>query len=1032
MEPIKCSKIKKGSKDRDEQFLVSFSDVIHLWRRSKRKIFSWALTFGVLGALFAVFRPVRYQAEATFRERGVKSSNISPTSVVQLLSSGSLSGNESDAASLMISRRILQDVVEKLHLQAHLSALSERETYITHFKNNLKLVWASTFGRSPFPILKDLSCPLKIDKLQYTGEVPLFLMLNLKKEGHYEIRDLSNSQKVIGQGKLGELFQFKEFSIVLNATCPDIFPKSQPYLLNVTPLPDVVKQLRTVFEVEPTKLDKNLLKLKCQHRDRHVASNILNVTMESYRSFLKNCHHEIALNQLDYLNSRRDELTYNLTDLMQRHADSLSHDLHHSGFIDSHKEMDFLARSQHEYKQKLLDNELEIKRLKSIKPGFLVYYHRYSTNDGDPTIINNILSEIRSLKQQRDALEIELQKKFISQEINFQNSFEQQLEELKEVQGYLTEVKKVAEQVAQLRFESPSIAFTTSAPMVLAASKESSLSWQQSLVKFLTPAAIDVSYIPYRYSLDFLPPPRSKLFSDSRFLLREWFEHLQRVKSEGSAHWKETQANFQYYLNNLERLFGTHQRILQERLTHQYNPSEEYQAISLEVATNLYLDYSKQLVQMEGKVRQNLFFIHQIEDPDFEITSLSAGLEDPVSREMIQKASELILNLRDQNNQSLREQERLKRDLNLQRAFLNMHLKQMVQLMELNKQLLDEKIYVLQNVSLELLHRSISLLEKNLQDYVESRLTNLQQERILLQHHLDNIHAEMALLPQKWVYEQLLTQEVETNQRIVEEIVKLVESKNISSNLETIQSAPIDHAIPPLHPMPHRVLIWSILGFLLGGSLASGVVFGKSLKNGLNITGEMLSVMGLHVSGHLIRKNNLDTLRRLQTFFDSALPRKSGQLLLLLEGQGVDYASDLADLYVKRGKRVLILDLNFSKDSNHSEPGLLQYWHDEISIPPIQKSKQGDWIAAGGTTSFGPEFVHSLAFKNLINRLEQEYDWILAVSNVSPSSASAEAFLSLFSSVAVTIIHEKIDDLGFYIRFQEENPDHKISFLLQE
>ena len=109
------------------------------------------------------------------------------------------------------------------------------------------------------------------------------------------------------------------------------------------------------------------------------------------------------------------------------------------------------------------------------------------------------------------------------------------------------------------------------------------------------------------------------------------------------------------------------------------------------MATNLYLDYSKQLVQMEGKIRQNLFFIHQLENPEFEISSLSAQVEDEVSQNIIRKASELLLNLRDQNNQSLKEQERLKEELKLQRTFLCIHLNQMVALMELNKQLMERK-----------------------------------------------------------------------------------------------------------------------------------------------------------------------------------------------------------------------------------------------------------------------------------------------------------------------------------------------------
>ena len=126
--------------------------------------------------------------------------------------------------------------------------------------------------------------------------------------------------------------------------------------------------------------------------------------MESYQSYLKNFHKNIALIQLDYLNSRRDQLTKNLSGLMQRHADFLANDLYSSGFIESDKEIDFLAKSQHEYKQKLLDNELKIQRLTNIQPSHLAYFESYSALDGDPTNINVVLAEMRALKQQRDGL----------------------------------------------------------------------------------------------------------------------------------------------------------------------------------------------------------------------------------------------------------------------------------------------------------------------------------------------------------------------------------------------------------------------------------------------------------------------------------------------------------------------------------------------------------------------------------------------------------------------------------------------------
>jgi uncharacterized protein involved in exopolysaccharide biosynthesis len=981
-----------ANKNQDQKFVVSSSDILSLFLQSKKKIFICALVCSIVGFFLALTKPIRYQAEGTFREKGTSTPSV--TSSLSQIFGGSIIGGESEAASLMTSRRILKDVIEKLHLQATLEAVSDVETKSKLMRHNLQLAWADLFSNSFRPVLKDLLCPLKIQSMQYTGEHLQIYLIEMKDGEQYEVRDLLNS-KQIGSGKLDSPFVFEELTLTLASQGSEPEVKTQSYILTLNSLPNTVKNLSNLLKVETGKLDKSLLILKCEHRDRFLASAIINGAMSSYQSYLKNYHSDMSLNQLDYLSLRRDQLTQNLINSMHKHADFLANDLYNAGFIESNKEMDFLAKNQHEYKKKLLENEVKIKRLSTITPSNLAYYDHYSNDEGDPSIINSVLSEMRSLKQQRDSLEIEIQKKTVDRGINLQQSFEKQINELTEIQNYLNELQEIVLQ----------------------------------------------------YQKGNLPDSNSRLLNDSRFLLKGWFDRVREAQNDSSKHWKETKENFQFYLNNLERLFRVHERILQERLTHQQNPSGEYQGISLELATNLYLEYSKQLIQIEGTIRQNLFFIHQIEDPNFEITSLSSGLTDPVSSEMIQKASDLILHLRDQNNQSVREQERIKEEHNLKRLFLTIHLKQMVQLMELNKELIDEKVFALQNVSLELIHQRISLLEKNLQDYLKSRLENLEHDRHLIKKQLESVHSEMALLPQKWVSEQILTQEMEINHRIVEEIAKLVESRNIAHNLEVIQSAPVDQALPPVHPIMPKVIFSSILGFLLGGFLAACFVVGKAMVQGLNVSHENLELRGFSVSGTLtspilssdqqLQQRNVDTLRRLHAYFDnfawieahpSAIPE--AKLLLLVEGKGPHYAPELADLFLKKGCRVLTIDLDFTVAKENLDAGLLQYFQGKIASPPIQKGVNGDLISSGGICPFAIEMLGSEAFKKLIEQLKPHYDWILAVSKALPLSVEAESLAPLFQYMAVTLQQEKIEALSFYTHFLEQNPEHKLTFVL--
>lgn len=977
------------NRDQEEKLVISFSDILTLFRRFKKKILYWAFALGLMGVLLALLKPVSYRAEGTFKEKTMKTSNL-PTSMLQMLSHGPLiGGSDSEAISLIKSRKLMNEVINKLHLQAYLRAESDLEGLLTTVKHNLQVL-RTAFTFSPHPALKEFCCPLTIETLNYEGEIPLVFALQLEEDGSYEVSEYYSPHQVIGRGRLGESFQFEQGKMVLVPTASHESLIAQKFYLKIDPRTSVAEKLLKILKVEPSKDDKNLLKISFVHRNRHLACSVVNCIMETYQEFLETHHDQVAQKQLNYLNSRRDQLTNDLISLMKQHADFLSNDIYGAGFIDSNKEMDFLARSLDSYKQKLMTNELEIKRLERVKPN-TAHYERYSITGGDADIINTILTEIRTLKQQRDTLEIEQQKKSLAYSSDLQRSLEQQLDELKEVQRYQVELREIATQFQQ----------------------------------------------------GGLPQSNSKLLNDGRFLLKGWFERLQKAQGN-EEEWKQTQESFHFYLVNLERSFNVYERILQERLTHQQNPSGEYQGITLKVATELYLEYSKQVIQMEATIRQNLFFIRQIEDPHFEITSLSSGLSDPVSAEIIRKANTLVLNLRDQNNQSVREQERIKEELSLQRTFLRMHLQQMVQLMELHKELMDEKIFALQNVSLELIHQQISLLEKNLQDYVQSRLQNLHEERQLIQVHLRRIHDEMATLPRKWTAEQLITQEVGTNQLIVEEIAKMVETKNISHNLEVIQSSPVDLSFPPVHPLTPQVLLWGILGFIFGGCIGSGLVLGKSLSQGVTVSAQNLKLKGYHVSGplipplhvagtHHLQNVNLDTLRRLQAYLD--VPSSDGttsdaHLVLLLEGKGPHYAPDFAHLLCQRGQKVLTIDLNALDATAETTPGLLHYLQGKVKQPPILQEEHGDRITAGGENPFLIDMIRSPVFHQLLEQLKSKYDWIVVASRVLPCSAEAEILIPLFPSIAVTLQQEKTDDLHAYAMLIEQGSRYKISFML--
>ena len=181
--------------------------------------------------------------------------------------------------------------------------------------------------------------------------------------------------------------------------------------MSVKPLYQTIDDLSKTIKVEHSKLDKSLLKIKYEHRDRHLVGEIVNTLMESYQNFLKGTHTEIAANQLEYLNQRRDQLTDKLNYAMQRHADYLTDDLSNSGFIEASNEIDFLAVSQREYKKKCSITSWKSHGLQTSNLGVWLIIIAIRIMKAIPVFINTMLSDMRAYKHQRDALEIEIQKK---------------------------------------------------------------------------------------------------------------------------------------------------------------------------------------------------------------------------------------------------------------------------------------------------------------------------------------------------------------------------------------------------------------------------------------------------------------------------------------------------------------------------------------------------------------------------------------------------------------------------------------------
>lgn len=449
------------------------------------------------------------------------------------------------------------------------------------------------------------------------------------------------------------------------------------------------------------------------------------------------------------------------------------------------------------------------------------------------------------------------------------------------------------------------------------------------------------------------------------------------------------------------------------------------EGMSLESTHALYLSLIAQRDQLGSLIKQNRFILKQLEDPLFEISSLANSLKDEVSRGIISQAGSLVLHLMDSDNRSEREQQRLRHELTQQRNFLSAHLNQSTDLLVLEEEFLKDKIQALQRVQLSLIHQQMEITEGHWKDFLEARLHQLETERELVGQTLGKLRYQMAELPKRWASERLMMQKFNLNRALAEEVAKLVESNNISNNLETIKSAPIDYAVTPLFPVPPHLILFSLLGLIFGAFLGGSYAVIKGTHEGLTVSAESLQLAQQHVAGPLGREGaSLETLRRLTAH----LCQERNSVIFLMMGKGTDYSDALATLLSKRGERVLKIDLSFSKKAAVEElPGILQVVEGETLHAKMMSNGAYDFISSGGISPYRSELICSQRFRIFLDYLKMKYDVILLAAPTDAHSAEAECLSKGFDKIAATVGAEKLQDIAF---LWQANSPRLVSFLL--
>ena len=242
---------------------------------------------------------------------------------------------------------------------------------------------------------------------------------------------------------------------------------------------------------------------------------------------------------------------------------------------------------------------------------------------------------------------------------------------------------------------------------------------------------------------------------------------------------------------------------------------------------------------------------------------------------------------------------------------------------------------------------------------------------------------------------------------MLEELTKLVESNNISINMEMIQSAPIDFAVALTKPERPRFRLFVLFGGFLGAFLMISTLFARALLFGLSATKDNLELSGVHVSGVIKEmSNNEKAYRRFLSYI------ATGSSIALINGKS--YITDIAKIIAKRGRSALVIDFSPYHTNERAE---------------IVKGEFFDTLTIASNSTL--DFICTDEFLSQFEDLKKQYDWVLANFNIAASDPEVEMMYNSFANLGIFVYDESLQSLQNVITLAKKSPQNKkVSFFL--
>lgn len=447
-------------------------------------------------------------------------------------------------------------------------------------------------------------------------------------------------------------------------------------------------------------------------------------------------------------------------------------------------------------------------------------------------------------------------------------------------------------------------------------------------------------------------------------------------------------------------------------------------ATSIQDELDTYEAYYKSAMEIRRKIRAAEMLQKKLKNPELDLSSFSVMLKDFIDQKLFLNVSSLTSQLRDQQNYSTKDLERVHSHLAHLRKTITEVMSSSIELFEEEFSLYQQAMEEIKSALFRTVTHEIKLIKHQNSMTAKNMVSDLTREKQFLQSEVKRWEDRIQALPKKWRAEKELETKTKINVAILTGLSQLIEGKLIDHYLSNIDSKPIDHPFASKKPKRPSWVVIPIAGACFITLMTFVFMLLQQIMQGIPISFQNLLFRGYKsvgiFDGKLKKEQNLPLIRKIL----EEVP-KNARHIGLIEDIGPSYFREMANLLAYRGEKVLCIELDLLSMQPSKKP--LDLSGNSMDLV-IEKEKNFDLLRIHQSNPFGTELLLNPTFQREVQKIEKEYSRVIYSLRAKITSSEAHALLESLEVVVVNFREAKQDDLEYYMQ-QNRSSDYGVIFV---